>query len=56
MIKGGMILGLYEQELLRELENIPKRYDTFVDLGPRMDIMALGFLLITFSGNHIVMR
>lgn len=31
--KGTMILGLYEQEVLQELQMLPAGYNVFIDLG-----------------------
>jgi hypothetical protein len=42
---GGMILGLYEQEILRELSNIPKRFKTFIDLGAADGYYGIGVLV-----------
>ena len=42
---GAMILGLYEQEVLSELSNIPNRYKTFVDLGAADGYYGVGVLI-----------
>jgi len=43
--KGTMILGLYEQELLNELENVPVKFDIFVDLGAADGYYGIGVLI-----------
>lgn len=65
--KGGMILGLYEQELLRELQVVPKKYDTFIDLGAADGYYGVGVLVndlfkksycyeITDLGREVITR
>jgi hypothetical protein len=43
--RGAMLLGLYEQEVLSSLTAIPKRYDTFVELGAGDGYYAIGVLI-----------
>lgn len=43
--KGGMILGLYEQEILNILADIPAKYRTFIDLGAADGYYGLGMLV-----------
>lgn len=43
--KGTMILGLYEQELLDELKNIPDELDVFIDLGAADGYYGVGVLI-----------
>ena len=43
--RGGMILGLYEQEMLNELRNIPSNYKTFIDLGAADGYYGVGVVV-----------
>ena len=43
--RAGMILGLYEQELLRSLTDIPGRYKAFIDLGAADGYYGVGVLV-----------
>ncbi|WP_296020002.1 hypothetical protein [uncultured Agrobacterium sp.] len=43
--RGGMILGLYEQEILNIVDEIPARYRTFIDLGAADGYYGLGMLV-----------
>lgn len=43
--RGGMILGIYEQEILNELRNIPSRYKIFIDLGAADGYYGVGVLV-----------
>lgn len=43
--RGSMLLGLYEQEVLHSLTNIPKKYDTFIDLGAADGYYGIGVLI-----------
>jgi hypothetical protein len=40
--RASMILGLYEQEVLESLTNIPKKYKTFIDLGAADGYRSIG--------------
>ena len=43
--RANMLLGLYEQEILTSLENIPTRYKTFIDLGAADGYYGIGVLI-----------
>lgn len=43
--RGAMILGLYEQEVLRQLVEVSGRYTTFVDLGAADGYYGIGVLV-----------
>lgn len=43
--KGAMILGIYEQEILKEISNLPKKYDIFIDLGAADGYYGIGVLV-----------
>ncbi|MFS2154855.1 hypothetical protein ACCD05_27580 [Rhizobium sp. Rhizsp42] len=43
--KGSMILGLYEQEILNLLTEIPAKYRTFIDLGAADGYYGVGVLV-----------
>ena len=42
--RASMLLGLYEQELLTSLSDIPQKYKTFIDLGAADGYYAVGVL------------
>lgn len=42
---GGMLLGLYEQELLNELKRLPPTHRAFIDLGGANGYYAIGMLI-----------
>ena len=46
-----MILGLYEQEVLESLTNIPKKYKTFIDLGAADGYYGIGVLVNNLFEN-----
>lgn len=65
--RGAMILGIYELEVLNELKDIPKRFDTFIDLGAADGYYAIGVLVndmfeksycyeITESGRDVILK
>jgi len=65
--KGTMILGLYEQEILGELVNIPNRYEIFIDLGAADGYYGIGVLInglfkksycfeITDTGRNVIQK
>lgn len=43
--RGGMILGLYEQEILNELKTIPQHFSVFIDLGAADGYYGVGVLV-----------
>ncbi len=43
--RAAMLLGLYEQEILNELQKIPDRYRTFIDLGAADGYYGIGVLV-----------
>lgn len=43
--RGAMLLGLYEQELLQSLMQVPKRYKTFINIGAADGYYAIGVLV-----------
>lgn len=43
--RGSMLLGLYEQEVLESLANVPKKYNTFIDLGAADGYYSIGVLI-----------
>lgn len=43
--RGSMLLGLYEKEVLDSLKNIPKKYNTFIDLGAADGYYGIGVLI-----------
>ncbi len=43
--RASMLLGLYEQEVLESLTNIPKNYRTFIDLGAADGYYSIGVLI-----------
>jgi hypothetical protein len=43
--RGSVLLGLYEKELLQSLQNIPKKYNTFIDLGAADGYYGIGVLV-----------
>lgn len=65
--RGGMILGLYEQEILSEFGKIPERYKTFIDLGAADGYYGVGVLVgqlfeksycfeITEAGRSVILK
>jgi len=42
--RASMLFGLYEKEVLDSLQNIPKRYKIFIDLGAADGYYAIGVL------------
>jgi hypothetical protein len=51
--RAGVLLGIYEQELLLSLQNIPPRYRTFVDLGAADGYYGVGVLINKmFDNSH----
>lgn len=42
--RGGMILGIYEKEVLHELLNVPSNYTIFIDLGAADGYYAVGLV------------
>jgi hypothetical protein len=44
--RAGMLFGLYEQEILESLVNIPKRYKALIDLGAADGYYGIGVLNI----------
>ena len=65
--KGTMILGLYEKELLDEFNNIPKSYETFIDLGAADGYYGVGVLVnglfknsycyeLTEAGRNVILE
>ncbi len=51
--RASMILGLYEQEVLESLTNIPKKYKTFIDLGAADGYYGIGVLVNNLFENSI---
>jgi len=49
--RASMILGLYEQEVLESLTNIPKKYKTFIDLGAADGYYGIGVLVNNLFEN-----
>jgi hypothetical protein len=43
--RAGMILGLYEQEVLNSISKLPKKYTNFIDLGAADGYYAIGVLI-----------
>lgn len=43
--RGSMLLGLYEQEVLKSLQNIPEKYEIFIDLGAADGYYGIGVLI-----------
>ena len=43
--RGSMLLGIYEKEVLESLQNIPKKYKTFIDLGAADGYYGIGVLV-----------
>ncbi|WP_338635673.1 FkbM family methyltransferase [Spirobacillus cienkowskii] len=43
--RGSMLLGLYEKEVLDSLQNIPKKFNTFIDLGAADGYYGIGVLV-----------
>ncbi|WP_353432649.1 hypothetical protein [Polynucleobacter sp. MWH-UH23A] len=43
--RGSMLLGLYEKEVLDSLQNIPKNFNTFIDLGAADGYYGIGVLV-----------
>jgi hypothetical protein len=43
--RASMLLGLYEQEVLESLANVPKKYNTFIDLGAADGYYSIGVLI-----------
>ncbi len=43
--RGSMLLGLYEKEVLESLTNIPKQYNTFIDVGAADGYYGIGVLI-----------
>ncbi len=43
--RGSMLLGLYEQEVLKSLQNIPEKYHIFIDLGAADGYYGVGVLI-----------
>jgi hypothetical protein len=43
--RGSMLLGLYEQEVLISLQNIPKKYRYFIDIGAADGYYGVGVLV-----------
>ena len=43
--RANMLLGLYEQEVLRSLQTIPKKYKTFIELGAADGYYGIGVLV-----------
>jgi len=43
--RAGMILGLYEQEVLNSISTLPKKYTNFIDLGAADGYYAIGVLI-----------
>ena len=43
--RANMLLGLYEQEVLKSFLNIPRRYKTFIDLGAADGYYGIGVLV-----------
>ncbi|MBU3543956.1 hypothetical protein ICN49_03385 [Polynucleobacter sp. MWH-Mekk-B1] len=43
--RGSMLLGLYEKEVLESLKDIPKKYNTFIDLGAADGYYGIGVLV-----------
>ena len=51
--RASMILGLYEQEVLESLTNIPKKYKSFIDLGAADGYYGIGVLVNNLFENSI---
>lgn len=43
--RANMLLGLYEQEVLKSLQTTPKKYKTFIDLGAANGYYGIGVLV-----------
>ena len=43
--RANMLLGLYEQEVLKSFQTIPKKYKTFIDLGAADGYYGIGVLV-----------
>ena len=43
--RASMLFGFYEKEVLESLQNIPKHYKTFIDLGAADGYYAVGVLV-----------
>lgn len=65
--RGGMILGIYEQEILKELSEIPQKYKIFIDLGAADGYYGIGVLVgrlfersycfeITEAGRSVILK
>jgi hypothetical protein len=54
--RASMILGLYEQEVLESLTNIPKKYKTFIDLGAADGYYGIGVLVNNLFENSICLK
>ena len=63
--RGGMLLGIYEEEILNILSNLPKKYQTFIDLGAADGYYGIGVLVgnifdksycfeISNEGRHVI--
>ena len=43
--RGSMLLGLYEQEVLKSLQKLPKKYRYFIDIGAADGYYGIGVLV-----------
>ncbi len=48
-----MLLGLYEKDVLDSLQNIPKKFTTFIDLGAADGYYGIGVLVNNLFQNSI---
>jgi hypothetical protein len=51
--RASMLLGLYEKDVLDSLQNIPKKFTTFIDLGAADGYYGIGVLVNNLFQNSI---
>ncbi len=51
--RSSMLLGLYEKDVLDSLQNIPKNFTTFIDLGAADGYYGIGVLVNNLFQNSI---
>ena len=51
--RASMLLGLYEKDVLDSLQNIPKKFHTFIDLGAADGYYGVGVLVNNLFQNSI---